>query len=63
MRPILLQGHERSLTMVKYNRDGDLLFSCSKDPNPNVWYTHNGEMLGSYNGHDKAVWCLDVSGK
>jgi translation initiation factor 3 subunit I len=62
MRPILLQGHERSLTMVKYNRDGDLLFSCSKDPNPNVWYTHNGEMLGSYNGHDKAVWCLDVSG-
>jgi len=30
-RPILLQGHERSITQIKYNRDGDLLFSVAKD--------------------------------
>ena len=31
MRPILLSGHERALTQVKYNSDGDIIFSVSKD--------------------------------
>lgn len=31
MRPILLSGHERALTQVKYNGDGDIIFSVSKD--------------------------------
>ena len=33
-RPILLHGHERSLTQIKYNRQGDLLFSVAKDNKP-----------------------------
>ncbi|KAJ7551197.1 hypothetical protein O6H91_06G004400 [Diphasiastrum complanatum] len=61
MRPILLKGHERPLTFLKYNRDGDLLFSCAKDHDPTVWYAHNGERLGTYRGHNGAVWCCDVS--
>lgn len=56
----MLQGHERSITQIKYNREGDLLFSCSKDHKPNVWYSLNGERLGTYDGHQGAVWCLDV---
>uniref|UniRef100_A0A8C1EIM4 Eukaryotic translation initiation factor 3 subunit I n=1 Tax=Cyprinus carpio carpio TaxID=630221 RepID=A0A8C1EIM4_CYPCA len=60
MRPILLQGHERSITQIKYNREGDLLFSVAKDPIANVWYSVNGERLGTYNGHTGAVWCVDV---
>jgi len=56
----MLQGHERSVTQIKYNREGDLLFSCSKDPKPNVWWSVNGERLGTYDGHQGAVWCLDV---
>jgi translation initiation factor 3 subunit I len=56
----MLQGHERSITQIKYNREGDLLFSSSKDNKPNVWYTINGERLGTYNGHKGAVWCIDV---
>jgi translation initiation factor 3 subunit I len=48
--------------MVRYNREGDLLFSSSKDPTPTVWYTHNGERLGTYDGHTGAVWCLSVNG-
>ncbi|XP_055912863.1 eukaryotic translation initiation factor 3 subunit I [Eupeodes corollae] len=60
MRPLMLQGHERSITQIKYNREGDLLFSCSKDQKPNVWWSLNGERLGTYNGHQGAVWCLDV---
>ncbi|KAJ1400884.1 WD40/YVTN repeat-like-containing domain superfamily [Sesbania bispinosa] len=43
MRPILMKGHERPLTFLKYNRDGDLLFSCAKDHNPTVWFADNGE--------------------
>jgi len=56
----MLHGHERSVTQIKYNREGDLLFSCAKDTVPNVWYTVNGERLGSFNGHNGAVWCIDV---
>lgn len=91
-KPILLQGHERSITQIKYNREGDLLFSVAKDTvsrtadqavsfstykcvlgliklgcllwcQPlkvaNVWYSVNGERLGTYNGHTGAVWCVD----
>ncbi|XP_020585330.1 eukaryotic translation initiation factor 3 subunit I-like, partial [Phalaenopsis equestris] len=61
MRPILMKGHERPLTFLKYNREGDLLFSCAKDHNPTVWFADNGERLGTYRGHNGAVWCCDVS--
>ena len=53
-------GHERSLTQIKFNREGDLLFSCSKDHVINVWYSDNGERLGTYDGHNGTVWTIDV---
>lgn len=56
----MLHGHERAITQIKYNREGDLLFSASKDNKPNVWYSLNGERLGTFNGHQGAVWCIDV---
>lgn len=59
MKPLLLQGHERSITRIKYSREGDLLFSAGKDKRPNVWYSINGERLGTYEGHDGAVWTMD----
>lgn len=61
MRPTLLQGHERSLNQIKYNKDGDLLFSVAKDKNICAWYTSNGERLGTYTGHQGAIWTVDVS--
>ncbi|ONM51522.1 Eukaryotic translation initiation factor 3 subunit 2 [Zea mays] len=61
MRPILMKGHERPLTFLRYNRDGDLLFSCAKDHTPTVWYADNGDRLGTYRGHNGAVWTCDVS--
>jgi len=60
MIPILLKGHTRSITAVRYNVDGDLIFTASKHPNFAVWYADNGERLGTYNGHNGAVWSLDV---
>ncbi|KAF9728779.1 translation initiation factor eIF3 subunit [Paraphaeosphaeria minitans] len=60
MRPILLSGHERALTQVKYNPDGDIIFSVSKDHVVCAWYSHNGERLGTYHGHQGALWTVDV---
>ncbi|KAI3628605.1 translation initiation factor eIF3 subunit [Malassezia furfur] len=60
MRPIVLSGHTRSLNQIKFNREGDLLFSVSKDNVVNVWFSHNGERLGTYNGHNGTVWSVDV---
>ncbi|CAF0773694.1 unnamed protein product [Didymodactylos carnosus] len=57
----LLMAHERSITKIRYNRKGDLLFSSGKDRAPSVWYSINGERLGSYNGHTGTVWCIDVN--
>lgn len=59
MRPLILHGHERAITQIKYNRDGDLIFSASKDKQPNVWFAVNGERLGTLDGHEGAVWCID----
>lgn len=61
MRPLQLKGHERSITQVKYNREGDLLFSAAKDYQPSVWYSENGERLGTYIGHNGVIWCIDVT--
>lgn len=60
MRPIKLMGHERSLTQVKYNREGDLLFSVSKDNAASIWYSSNGERLGTLEGHQGVIWSVDV---
>ncbi len=60
-RPILLKGHTRPLTHVKYNRESDLIFTTAKDHSPCVWYASNGERLGTFDGHNGSVWCVDVS--
>ncbi|KAI9756751.1 MAG: translation initiation factor eIF3 subunit [Lichina confinis] len=60
MRPILLQGHERSITQIKYNKDGDLLFSTAKDHVVCAWFSANGERMGTYHGHQGALWTVDV---
>ncbi|KAF1811860.1 eukaryotic translation initiation factor-like protein 3 subunit [Eremomyces bilateralis CBS 781.70] len=60
MRPILLSGHERALTQVKYTRDGDIIFSVSKDHIVCAWYSANGERLGTYHGHQGALWTVDI---
>lgn len=61
MRPILLKGHERSITQLKYNREGDLLFTTSKANFPCLWNADTGERIGTYRGHTGAVWTVDVN--
>ena len=61
MRPILLKGHERPLTFIKYNADGDLIVTCAKDHHPTLWYAENGNRVGTYIGHNGAVWTADIT--
>ena len=61
VRPIIIQGHTRPLTMVKYNREGDLLVTSAKDNRPCLWYADNGERIGTYDGHTGTVWCVDFN--
>lgn len=56
-----MRVHEKPITWVQYNREGDLLFVSSKDTIVTVWFTSNGELLGSYK-HEGAVNCIDVNG-
>lgn len=57
----MLKGHEGPISKVKYNREGDLLFTAArKDKKPVCWFADNGERLGNYIGHEGAVWDLDV---
>lgn len=58
-------GRAHSLTYsrsssCRYNPDGDLIFSVSKDQIICVWFAHNGERLGTYRGHQGAIWTIDV---
>lgn len=60
MKPLLLNGHERSVQKIKFNREGDLLLSTAKDKEPSIWWTINGERLGTLKGHNGVVWCVDI---
>ncbi len=48
------------MTQVKYSKDGDLIFSVSKDLIVCAWFSANGERLGTYKGHQGALWTVDV---
>lgn len=61
MRPYLLKGHERPLTQVKYNREGDLMVSCAKNLQPCLWWSEDGMRIGTYEGHNGAVWTCEIS--
>ena len=61
MRPLALKGHGRPITRVRLNNEGDILFSSAKDKHICVWYTENGERIGTYEGHNGAVFDIDVS--
>ncbi|KEP60293.1 UNVERIFIED_CONTAM: eukaryotic initiation factor-3, delta subunit, putative [Hammondia hammondi] len=61
MRPLFLMGHARPLTWVTFNRDGDLLFTCGKDARLAVWFSENGERVGTYDCGKGVVWNCDCT--
>ena len=65
--PPLLPRRRRTaaaLTCVlrcSYNTEGDLLVTCGKDSNINLWWTDNGVRAGSFDGHNGVVWTVDMT--
>ena len=60
MKPILLRGHEKPITVTKFNFDGDLLFTAASEKKVNVWYSLSGERIGSFETK-AAVRSLDIT--
>jgi len=60
IKPINLHAHLKPISWLKFSREGDLLFASSKDQTVTVWYTSNGQLLGSFK-HQGAVNCIDVN--
>ncbi|MES1922449.1 translation initiation factor eIF3 subunit [Bonamia ostreae] len=59
-----LKKHSRPITCIKFNREGDLLFSASMDLLENnilLWNPKNGELVGEYKGHLGVVKSIDVN--
>ncbi|WUR04198.1 eukaryotic translation initiation factor 3 subunit I (EIF3I) [Vairimorpha necatrix] len=59
-RQIKVKCHERPITDLKFNKDGDLIFTSSKDSTCNVLYT-DGTPLGSFSGHDGSIFSFSLS--
>lgn len=60
MRPLALHGHTRALTRVRYNKEGDLIFSAAKDSCPVVWHSGTGQRIGNYDTTLGVIWDLDI---
>lgn len=60
MRPLALHGHSRALTRVRFNKEGDLIFSSAKDSCPVVWHSTTGQRIGNYDAKIGVIWDLDV---
>eukprot|EP00758_Cryptobia_borreli_P006560 Tbor_TRINITY_DN5176_c5_g3::TRINITY_DN5176_c5_g3_i1::g.25887::m.25887/K03246/EIF3I; translation initiation factor 3 subunit I len=60
MKGISIAHHMMPVTQVKWNDDGDLLFSASKEPGVCVWRSSNGHLLGRYDT-EKGTSALDIN--
>ncbi|KAJ4456289.1 putative Eukaryotic translation initiation factor 3 subunit I [Paratrimastix pyriformis] len=59
--PLALMGTERPITQVKFNSDGDILFTASKANHISAWFTDGGRWIGNYLGHRGVIWSFDVN--
>jgi translation initiation factor 3 subunit I len=48
MKPIVLQGHSRPIRDIKFNKEGDFVFTGSADRLINVWTSETGERIGTF---------------
>jgi len=60
IQALALHGHMKPVTQIRFNADGDLLFSVAKEGKACVWYTKTGELLGTFDCV-KAVSGCDVN--
>ncbi|KAI5150391.1 translation initiation factor 3 subunit I [Nematocida ausubeli] len=56
-----LRYHKKPIKTVKFNHDGDLLFSSCMQASLVAWRVSTGEMLGAYMGHSGAIVSFDIN--
>lgn len=64
MRPHLLNFHERPLTLIKFNHDGDFFITCAKDGDVCLMRTETCERVGTYDVEGTkagAVFAVDIT--
>jgi translation initiation factor 3 subunit I len=60
MKPIILHGHGRPIKDIKFNKDGDLLFTASSDRLVSMWSAETGERIGTFS-HSAAVNTITIT--
>ena len=60
MRPIVIGSHSRPISIVRFNKDGDLFFVGSLDGHVSVFWTEPVDRLGTYQS-EGAVKSLSIS--
>lgn len=56
--------HERPITLVKFNQDGDFFISCAKDGEVALLRTDNCELIGTFNPQGTnpgAIYAIDIT--
>jgi len=64
MRPNLLHIHERPLTLVKFNHDGDFFLTCAKDGDTCLIRTDTCERIGTFSpmgDKSSAIYAVDIT--
>ncbi|KAL0212629.1 hypothetical protein RCL1_006255 [Eukaryota sp. TZLM3-RCL] len=61
MKVFEFKSGSRPITCVRFNPDGDLLFTATKEYMFSAWRTDNGDCLGTYHGHGGAILSLDTT--
>lgn len=62
--PLSCVGHTRPVLQLAYSGvtpDGIFLASASKDGKPMIRSGETGDWIGTFDGHDGAVWSVDIS--
>lgn len=60
MIPIVIKGHERPITQLRYNADGEILVSTGRDRVVSIWLSKSGERLGTLGPHGGSVMSVDI---
>lgn len=61
-RFINIKCHERPITQIKFNKDGDLIFTASKDSVATL-INSEGYVMGAYNHHEGSIFSLGIDDK
>jgi translation initiation factor 3 subunit I len=64
MKVSTVQFHERPLTLVKFNQDGDFFITCAKDGEVALVRTETSELVGTFNptgNNPGAIYAIDIT--